>query len=59
MSLVLGYATPANAIIMSDGRAVRVEKDSLYSEHYDKTLKVNDNIIMVGPFIEEGMEEKI
>ncbi len=46
MSLVLGYATPANAIIMSDGRAVRVEKDSLYSEHYDKTLKVNDNIIM-------------
>lgn len=43
MSLVLGYATPANAIIMSDGRA---GENGSYSEYYDKTMKVNDNIIM-------------
>lgn len=43
MSLILGYATTTNAIIMSDGRA---GKNSSYSEHYDKTLKINDNIIM-------------
>lgn len=43
MSLVLGYATPRNAIIMSDGRA---GKNGSYSEYYDKTLKVNDNIIL-------------
>lgn len=43
MSLILGYATPTNAIIMSDGRA---GKNGSHSEYYDKTLKINDNIIM-------------
>lgn len=46
MSLILGYATPLNAIIMSDGRAMRVGEDHSYSEHCDKTLKINDNIII-------------
>lgn len=46
MSLILGYATPTNAIIMSDGRAIRVEEEVPYSENCDKTLKINDNIIM-------------
>lgn len=46
MSLILGYATPTNAIIMSDGRAVRVNEENSYSEHCNKTLKVNDNIVM-------------
>lgn len=46
MSLILGYATPTKAIIMSDGRAMRVGEASLYSEQCDKTLKINDNIIM-------------
>ncbi len=43
MSLILGYANKDNAIIMSDGRA---GKDGSYSEHYNKTLKINDNIII-------------
>lgn len=43
MSLVLGYADKRNAIIMSDGRA---GENGVYSERYDKTLKINDNIIM-------------
>ena len=43
MSLILGYATSINAIIMSDGRA---GENGAYSEYYDKTLKINDNIIM-------------
>lgn len=43
MSLILGYANKDNAIIMSDGRAG--ENGSL-SEHYNKTRKINDNIII-------------
>lgn len=43
MSLILGYANKDNAIIMSDGRAG--EHGSL-SEHYNKTRKINDNIII-------------
>ncbi len=53
MSLVLGYATPTNAIIMSDGRA---GEDGSYSEHYDKTLKINDNIIMGFAGIKENID---
>jgi hypothetical protein len=43
MSLILGYANKNNAIIMSDGRAG--ENGSL-SEFYNKTRKINDNIII-------------
>ena len=43
MSLILGYANRNSAIIMSDGRA---GKNGSYSEHYNKTLKINDNIII-------------
>lgn len=43
MSLILGYANKDNAIIMSDGRAG--ENGSL-SEFYNKTRKINDNIIV-------------
>ncbi len=43
MTLILGYANKNNAIIMSDGRA---GKNGSYSEHYNKTLKINDNIII-------------
>ncbi len=43
MSLVLGYANENNAIIMSDGRAGGKVSPS---EEYDKTRKINDNIII-------------
>ena len=43
MSLILGYANKNNDIIMSDGRAG--ENGSL-SEFYNKTRKINDNIII-------------
>lgn len=43
MSLILGYANKDNAIIMSDGRAG--ENGSL-SEFYNKTRKINGNIII-------------
>lgn len=58
MSLVIGYTDGKNAIIMSDGRAGGTYAPS---ENYDKTIKINDNIIMgfVGnaaftkPFLDE------
>ena len=43
MSLILGYANKNNAIIMSDGRA---GENGSYSEHYNKTLKINENIVI-------------
>lgn len=43
MSLVLGYANRKNAIIMSDGRAGGTVSPS---EYYDKTRKINRNIIL-------------
>lgn len=43
MSLILGYANKDNAIIMSDGRAGKPESGS---EFYNKTKKINDNIIL-------------
>lgn len=43
MSIVLGYANSKNAIIMSDGRAGGTVNPS---ETYDKTRKINDNIIL-------------
>lgn len=43
MSLVLGYANKDKAIIMSDGRAGGTVSPS---ETYDKTRKINDNIII-------------
>lgn len=43
MSLILGYANKDNAIIMSDGRAGEY---GCVSEHYNKTMKINDNIIL-------------
>lgn len=43
MSLVLGYANKNNAIIMSDGRADGTVSPS---EIYDKTRKINNNIIL-------------
>lgn len=43
MSLVLGYANKDNAIIMSDGRARGMERNS---EYCNKTRKVNKNIIL-------------
>lgn len=43
MSLILGYANKTNAIIMSDGRAGGTVCPS---EGYDKTRKINDNIIL-------------
>ena len=43
MSLILGYANKDNAIIMSDGRA---GKNGCLSEYYNKTRKINDNIII-------------
>lgn len=43
MSLILGYANKNNAIIMSDGRA---GGNRCASEHCDKTLKINNNVIM-------------
>lgn len=43
MSLVLGYANKNNAIIMSDGKAGGTVRPS---ETYDKTRKINKNIIL-------------
>lgn len=43
MSLILGYANKDNAIIMSDGRA---GENGCVSEYYNKTLKINNNIII-------------
>lgn len=43
MSLILGYANTSNAIIMSDGRA---GENGCVSEHYNKTRKINDNIVI-------------
>lgn len=43
MSLILGYANKDNAIILSDGRA---GENGSYSEHFNKTMKINNNIIM-------------
>lgn len=43
MSLIIGYANKENAIIMSDGRA---GKNGSLSESYNKTMKINDNIIL-------------
>lgn len=43
MSLILGYANKTNAIIMSDGRA---GGNVSPSETYDKTRKINANIIL-------------
>ena len=43
MSLVLGYANKDNAIIMSDGRAMG---KVFSSENYNKTRKINENIIL-------------
>lgn len=43
MSLILGYANTKNAIIVSDGRAGGTVCPS---EHCDKTLKINSNIII-------------
>ena len=62
MSLILGYANKDNAIIMSDGRAG--ENGSL-SEFYNKTRKINDNIILgfagivggIEPFVNHCVQE--
>lgn len=43
MSLVLEYANKDNAIIMSDGRAGGTASPS---ETYDKTRKINNNIVL-------------
>lgn len=43
MSLVLGYANKEKAIIMSDGRAGGTASPS---ETYDKTRRINNNIIL-------------
>ena len=43
MSLILAFANKDNAIIMSDGRA---GENGCVSEHYNKTRKINDNIII-------------
>lgn len=43
MSLILGYANRGHAIIVSDGRA---GVNGSYSEHYNKTKKINENIIL-------------
>lgn len=43
MSLILGYANRGHAIIVSDGRA---GANGNYSEHYNKTRKINENIIL-------------
>lgn len=43
MSLILGYANKDSAIIMSDGRA---GENGRLSEYYNKTRKINDNIII-------------
>ena len=53
MSLILGYANKDNAIIMSDGRAG--ENGSL-SEFYNKTRKINSNIILGSAGIVGGIE---
>ena len=53
MSLVLGYASKDSAIIMSDGRA---GENGCYSEYYNKTLKVNDNIILGAAGVMEGIK---
>lgn len=53
MSLILGYANKNNAIIMSDGRAGGTVS---LSETYDKTRKINDNIIIGFAGIKENIE---
>lgn len=53
MSLILGYANKNNAIIMSDGRA---GENGCVSETYNKTLKINDNIIIGFAGIAERIE---
>lgn len=53
MSLVLGYVNENYAIVMSDGRA---GENGSYSEHYNKTIKINDNIIIGFAGIAETIE---
>lgn len=53
MSLILGYANKDNAIIMSDGRAGGAVS---LSETYNKTRKINDNIIIGFAGIKENIE---
>lgn len=54
MSLAIGFASKNNAIIMSDGRA---GENGCYSEHYDKTMRINDNIILGFAGIKENIEK--
>ena len=53
MSLILGYADKGNAIIMSDGRAGGTISPS---ETYNKTIKINENIIIGFAGIKERIE---
>ena len=52
MSLVLGYVSKECAVIMSDGRA---GVNGCFSEHYNKTLKINDNIILESSLIDASI----
>lgn len=53
MSLIIGYASVNGAVIMSDGRA---GIDGSYSEYYNKTMRINKNIIIGFAGIKEKIE---
>ncbi len=44
MSFVIGFATPQEVIIMSDGRARNSLSREILSESYNKTRKINNNV---------------
>ncbi len=46
MSLVLGIAFTNKVLIISDGRAKNANTDLIVDEKFDKTRKINDNVVL-------------
>ncbi len=59
MSIVLGFATKAEAIIMSDGRVLDNNTKEIISENCNKTHRINQNVILGHSGIKEINEHVI
>lgn len=46
MSLILGIAFVNRALIISDGRAINASTGLVVDEKFDKTRKINDNVVL-------------
>ena len=46
MSLVIGIVSTNSAIIVSDGRVINANTNSIVNENFDKTRKINENVIL-------------